>query len=110
MKGRSVLSIFAKRALGLGLLGITAASTATAAEVKVLCAVALQPAMTALIPDFEKSSEHKVIIGYGTAGAVANRVQNGEAADLVISAAPVMDQLQAQGKVVPDSRVIIAKV
>jgi ABC transporter substrate binding protein/Bacterial extracellular solute-binding protein len=65
-----------------------------------LCAVALQPAMVALIPDFEKSSGHKVTIAYGTAGAVADRVQKGEAADIVISSVPLIDQLQAQGKVV----------
>jgi molybdate transport system substrate-binding protein len=66
--------------------------------------------MVALIPDFEKSSGHKVIIAYGTAGAVADRVQKGEAADIVISAGPLIDQLQAQGKVVADSRVTVAKV
>jgi molybdate transport system substrate-binding protein len=72
--------------------------------------VALHPAMVALIPDFEKSSGHKVTMTYGTAGAVAGRVQKGEAADIVISAAPLIDQLQAQGKVAAGSRVIIAKV
>src|SRR4051812_7317485 len=110
MKRRSILSVSAKIAAGLALFGITAGSTARAAEIKLLCAVALQPAMIALIPEFEKSSGHKVTIAYGTAGAVANRVQKGEAADIVISAGPVIDQLQAQGKVVADSRVTIAKV
>jgi molybdate transport system substrate-binding protein len=97
-------------ALGLVLFGITAGGTASAAEVKLLCAVALQPAMVVLIPDFEKSSGHKVTIAYGTAGAVGDRVQKGEAADIVISAVPVIGQLQAQGKVVATSRVILAKV
>jgi molybdate transport system substrate-binding protein len=110
MKQRSIPSVSAKIALGLALFGITAGSTARAAEIQLLCAVALQPAMVALIPDFEKSSGHKVSIAYGTAGAVANRVQKGEAADIVISAGPLIDQLQAQGKVVADSRVTIAKV
>jgi molybdate transport system substrate-binding protein len=66
--------------------------------------------MDAMIPEFEKLSGHKVTIGYGTAGAVTGRVQKGEGADVVISAAPLIDQLQAQGKVVAGSRVIIAKV
>src|ERR1700674_2762529 len=110
MKRRSMLSVSAKIALGLALVGITAGRTARAAEIKLLCAVALQPAMVALIPDFEKSSGHKVTTAYGTAGAVANRVQEGEAADIVISSVPLIDQLQAQGKVVAGSRVNIAKV
>src|ERR1700730_4895832 len=109
MNRRSILSVSATIALGLALFGITAGSTARAAEIKLLCAVALQ-GMVALIPDFEKSSGHKVTIAYGTAGAVADRVQKGEAADIVISSVPLIDQLQAQGKVVADSRVNIAKV
>src|SRR5256714_2584780 len=110
MNRRSILSVSATIALGLALFGITAGSTARAAEIKLLCAVALQPAMVALIPDFEKSSGHKVTIVYGTAGAVVDRVQKGEAADIVISSVPLIDQLQTQGKVVGGSRVSIAKV
>jgi hypothetical protein len=73
MNRRSILSVSAPIALGLALFGITAGSTARAAEIKLLCAVALQPAMLALIPDFEKSPGHEVTIAYGTAGAVADR-------------------------------------
>src|SRR5207237_6640962 len=100
MNRRSILSVSATIALGLALFGITAGSTARAAEIKLLCAVALQPAMVALIPDFEKSSGHKVTIAYGNAGPVADRVQKGEAADIVIVSVPLIDPLQAHGKVV----------
>src|SRR5438552_9472998 len=110
MNRRSIPSVSATLALGLALFGITAGSTARAAEIKLLCAVALQPAMIAMIPQFETSSGHKVTIAYGTAGAVADRVQKGEAADIVISAGPVIDQLQTQGKVMADGRVTFAKV
>jgi molybdate transport system substrate-binding protein len=110
MHPRSILSVSATILPALALLCMTAGIAARAAEIKLLCAVALQPGMVALMPDFEKSSGHKVTIAYGTAGAVADRVQKGEAADIVISAAPLVDQLQAQGKVVAGSRVIIAKV
>ena len=109
-QGIPIVSATIALGLGLALFGVAAASTARAAEIKVLAAVALQPGMVALIPDFEKSSGQKVTIAYGTAGAVADRVQKGEAADIVISAGPPIDQLQAQGKVVADSRVTIAKV
>ena len=108
MNRRSILSVFATTSLGLVLFGITAGSTARAAEIKLLCAVALHPAIDELIPDFEKSSGHKVTVAYGNAGAIADRFQKGEAADLVINAAPLMDQLRAQGKVVPGDRIIIA--
>ena len=110
MSLRSILSVSGVLASALALFGITAGSTASAVEIRLLSASALHPAIDALIPDYEKSSGHKVTVGYGTAGAVADRVQKGEAADIVISAGPVIDQLQAQGKVVADSRVTIAKV
>ena len=110
MNRRSILSISATISLGLALFGITAGSTARAAEIKLLCASALHPAIDALLPDFEQSSGHKVTVAYGTAGAVADRVQKGEAADIVISSVQMIDRLQAQGKVVAGNRVIIAKV
>jgi molybdate transport system substrate-binding protein len=110
MNRRSVLSIFATISLGLALFEITAGNTARAAEIKLLCAVALHPAIDVLIPDFEKSSGHKVTIAYGTAGAIAKRFQKGEAADLLINAAPLIDQLQAQGKVPAGDLIVIAKV
>src|ERR1044072_4526535 len=110
MKRRSIVSVSGTIGLGLALLGITAGSTARADEIKLQCAVALHPAVDALLPDFEKSSGHKVTVAYGTAGAVADRVQKGEPVDLIITSLPMIDRLQAQGKVGTGDRVIIAKV
>src|SRR6185437_8232130 len=110
MNRYSILSVFATVSLGLALFGITAGSTARAAEIRLLSASALHPAIDALIPDFEKSSGHKVTVAYGTAGAVADRVQKGEAADIVVTSVPMFDRLQEQGKVVAGDRAIIAKV
>jgi molybdate transport system substrate-binding protein len=110
MNRRSILSVSATIALGPALFGITAGTIARAAEIRLLCADALRPAIDALIPDFEKFSGHKVTVAYGRLGAVADRVQKGEAADIVISSVPMIDRLQAQGKVVAGDRVIIAKV
>src|SRR6478609_2529453 len=108
MNRRSVLRVCATLASGLALFGITAGTIVTAAEIKLLCAVALHPAIDALIPDFEKSSGHKVTVAYGNAGAIADRFQKGEAADLVINTAPLMGQLR--GKVLAGDAIIIAKV
>src|SRR5437870_11820207 len=91
MNRRSILSASATIALGLALFGIAAGSTARSAEIKLLYAVALQPGMVALIPDFEKSSGHKVTITYVPAGAVADRGQKGETADTVISSVPLIE-------------------
>jgi molybdate transport system substrate-binding protein len=96
--------------LGFTVFGISAGSSARAAEIKLLCAVALHPAIDALLPDFEKSSGHKVTVAYGTAGAVANRIEKGEAADIAISSVPMIDRLRTQGKVVAGDGAIIAKI
>src|SRR3954453_9236639 len=109
MYRRIILSASARISLGLACLFIVE-TIARAAEFKLLCAVALQPAFEVLIPEFEKASGHKVTVAYGNAGAIADRFQKGEAADLVINAAPLMDQLRAQGKVVAGDRIIIAQV
>ena len=110
MNWRYVLSVSAKIVLGVAFIAITGGVAASAAEIKLLCAVALHPAIDVLVPDFEKSSGHKVTVAYGNAGAIADRFQKGEAADLLINAAPLMDQLRVQDKVVAGDRIIIAKV
>ena len=92
------------------MFGITDGSPASAAEIKLLSAVALHPAIAVLLPDFEKSSGHTVTVAYGNAGAILDRFKQGEAADLMINAAPLKDQLRAQGKVVAGDPIIIAKV
>jgi molybdate transport system substrate-binding protein len=105
-----ILRVSATVALALVLFGTAAGTLARADEIRLLSAVALHPAIDALIPDFEKISGHKIMVAYGTAGAVADRVQKGEATDIVISSVPIIDRLQAQGKIMPGGRVIIAKV
>lgn len=110
MNRRRILILPATLVLAVCSLGATTVGTASAAEIKVLSAVALHPAIDALIPQFEKSSGHKMTVGYGTAGAVADRVQKGETADVVISSAPMIERLQVQGKIAEGDRVIIAKV
>ena len=80
MNRRNILSVSAKMVLGLAFLGITGGVTTRAAEIKLLCAVALHPAIDVLAPDFEKSSGHKVTVAYGNAGAIADRFQKGAVA------------------------------
>jgi molybdate transport system substrate-binding protein len=64
-----------------------------------------------LIPQFEQTSGHKVAFDFnGAIGAMTDRVQKGEAADVVIVSGPQIDSLEKHGKVVPGSRSDIAKV
>ena len=91
------------------LLAATASSIANAAEIKVLSALGVKPAMIELIPKFEQSSGHKVTVDYGTVGALAGRIQKGEAADVVIATQQQIANLEKQGRIVEGSSIGIAK-
>lgn len=106
MKLRGIFSVPA--ALACGLYAI--AGAASGSEIRALSAVALHPAIDALIPEFEKLSGHKVGVAYGTAGAVADRLKKGEAADVVISSVPIIERLVAEGRISKADGAVIAKV
>jgi molybdate transport system substrate-binding protein len=105
----SPAATIAVTAVSCVLLVATASRVASAAEIKLLCSLALQSAMSELLPQFEKSSGHKVTIDYGTAGGLTDRIQKGQAADVAISARRQMANLEKQGKIAKDSSVDIAK-
>jgi molybdate transport system substrate-binding protein len=92
------------------LLVVVSCTAAGATDIKVISPIALEYVMTPLVPEFERSSSHKVSISYGTAGQVTDRVQRDEPADVVMTTAPQIDSLQKLGKVVAGSRVDLAKV
>jgi molybdate transport system substrate-binding protein len=63
-----------------------------------------------LMTQFEKSSGHKVTVGYAPLGVITDRVIKGEANDVAIVSPSQNQELQKQGKLLTDSRVDIAKV
>ena len=93
------------------LLVATESSVASAAEIKVLSGVAVKPVMSELIPQFERSSGHKVTIDYApTAPVIVNRIEKGEAVDVAIATQQGIASLVKQGRVTGGSAVDIAKV
>jgi molybdate transport system substrate-binding protein len=85
------------------------ATQAGAAEVRVLASAALASSLAVLKPMYEKASGDKVDLVLGTSGALAKRVADGESADLIISTGAGIDALIKDGKVVPGSRIDIAR-
>jgi uncharacterized protein YjiS (DUF1127 family) len=81
-----------------------------AAEIRLLSAASIQEVFKQTIGDFERSSGHKVIIHYGTMGAITEWMRGGEAADLVISSLQSISALVKDGKIEPASQATIAKV
>jgi molybdate transport system substrate-binding protein len=70
----------------------------------------MKSAMDGLIGEFEHASGHKVTMIYGPAGPLLDRVQKGEAVDVVILTGVQIAGLIKQGKIVPASQADVAKV
>ena len=87
-----------------------ACGPADAAEVRVLSSGSMKAALSQLLPDFQKSSGNMAIIEYGPAGAIAGRIQNDDAADVVIVSGSQLQKLESAGKVVKGSLVNITGI
>ena len=81
-----------------------------AAEMRLLSAASIQEVFKEIIGDFERSSGHKVIIHYGTMGAITEWMGGGEEADLVISSLQSISSLVKDGKIEAASQTTISKV
>jgi molybdate transport system substrate-binding protein len=90
------------------LLGV-AAPAADAAEIKMIVSNAVKEAYLELVPAFEKASGHKVTIDWVGTNDVVRRIGGGEVADVAIASSPAIDGLIKQGKLVPGSRVDVAR-
>ena len=72
--------------LGLAMVVMAAGAPrgAAGAEIKVLSAGAFKQVLLALVPDFERTSGHKVTVENDTVGALTKRIAGGEAFDLAV--------------------------
>jgi molybdate transport system substrate-binding protein len=78
-------------------------------ELRVATSGAFTAAYLKLVPTFEKISRTKVVTAFGasmgnTHDAIPNRLNRGESIDVVILAAPALEDLIRKGKVEADSR------
>jgi molybdate transport system substrate-binding protein len=66
---------------------------AEAVELTVLSAFGMQSVLDDLGPQFERATRHTLAISFATGGATVKRVQDGEAADVVITLGQGIDTL-----------------
>ena len=90
------------------------AGAAYGAEVKVMISGGFSAAYRELIPEFERTTHNTVTTAAGpsmgdTPQAIPNRLGRGEPADVLIMVSSALDDLIKQGKVVPDSRIDLAR-
>jgi molybdate transport system substrate-binding protein len=88
----------------------TGAVKAQAQEIRVVTSGAFTAAYLELVPEYERTTRNKMVSEFGpsmgtTANAIPMRLARGEAIDVVIMAAPALDDLIKQGKVLAGSRV-----
>jgi molybdate transport system substrate-binding protein len=88
--------------------GLMLGAAAHAAEIKVLGSPGTKEPYTLLVPDFEKASGHKVATTWDGVNNVHKRTSAGEIFDVVMVPVAQIDDLIKQGKLVPDSRVVVA--
>jgi molybdate transport system substrate-binding protein len=82
---------------------------AGAAEIKVLSTQATEEAYRELVSQFEKASGHKVTTIFTGTLDVQKRIAAGEAYDLIVMAGAAIDDFIKAGKIVPGSRVDLAR-
>jgi molybdate transport system substrate-binding protein len=105
MKMRSLVATANIGFLFLPVLG----SKGEAAELKMLSAFGMQSVMEDLGPKFERATGHKLAISFATGGATVKRVQDGDAADVVITLRQGIDTLVKDGKASAGNVTVLAR-
>ena len=105
MKRRSLVAAATIGVMFLLVLGIKA----EAAELKVLSAFGMQSVLEDLGPKFERATGHTLALAFATGGATVERVQGGEAADVVITLRPGIDTLVKDGKAPAGNVTVLAR-
>ena len=105
----------ATRATGLVLASVLLlASTAAGGEIRVMASGGFTAPYEAVVPEYERASQSKVVTSYGASmggapDSIPMRLERGEPADVVIMASTALDELIKQGKVVAGSRVDLVR-
>ena len=106
MKRRELLSLIGGT---VAIWALFLVGAADASEVRVLASTAIKTALQVLAPQFENAANHKLFIVYGASARLQPEIEKGEAFDLAILSTAVTDALIKEGKLVPATRVDIAR-
>jgi len=87
-----------------------AATTVSAAEIKVLSGGAVEPGLEAFAQQVRQEMGHELKIQYNTAPQIAKRLAAGEVYDILISPPATIEQAIKEGKVVSDTRMPVGRV
>jgi molybdate transport system substrate-binding protein len=88
---------------------LAAAAMAQAAEITVFSSNAMKSVLEELVPQFEKSTGHKVTVSFAPAQELKGRIDKGEAFEVAILTAALMDELAKDKRIAGISRTAVAK-
>src|ERR1700722_17979918 len=91
------------------LLGFAPHPGATAAEIKVLAAAAIDHPFEAVAHEFEHDTGTKVSVEFGSVGAIQNKLKAGAKPDLVILSTAAVVAAEKDGAVLPGSRAVVGR-
>jgi molybdate transport system substrate-binding protein len=80
-----------------GVLMMLLHNAATAAEIKAMIPPPVQPSLNELIPQFERTTGHKLVITYEPSWLIMGRLAKGETADVVFLTAHASDDMIKKG-------------
>ena len=103
------MTTHALTAAAVGLAIALGSGPATAAEITVLVSNAFKTSFPELAPLFEKASEHRLKVAFGSTDPLKVRIEKGEAIDLAIIGEGAIDELIKQGKLVAATRIVVAR-
>lgn len=83
---------------------VVATGSALAAEIKVIASPAAIAALKEVVPQFERTTGHKVAMDFAVIAALKRRIASGEAFDIVIPGPELIDELVSQSKIAVETR------
>jgi molybdate transport system substrate-binding protein len=83
--------------------------TADAAEIKLLASNAVKSTLEEVAPQFEKATEHKLVITFGAAAELKGAIENGAPVDVALLTTATLDDLVKAGKLLAAGRADIAR-
>jgi molybdate transport system substrate-binding protein len=97
-------------ALAGGFALLLLCGAATAAEIKVLSAGAVEPGLHKAVERFKQATGHEVKIQFNTAPQIAQRMQEGHVADVLIAPPAGLKQQSDAGRIAADGHVTVGRV
>src|SRR5262244_4033088 len=102
-----MIRIFASMLMTIALL---TTRSAEAADLKVISAGAVRGLIAQIIDDYSRQSGQKFDFTVGTTGQLRAIISAGQHADLVITSAPLMGELEKTGNITSGSRADLGRV